>query len=139
MAKISQQQGPSDARQPGEPLHLRQPEVVPGSNPERAQEATTAAVLGEDNSEVSDVQPTDGTESTEPGPEPEDADPDAVVTRVDPPAPTYDPKDYTVEKVNEHLDELLAEDTDEARAEFDRIVLLEIDGKNRTGITSRAG
>lgn len=57
MAKIAKDTGPSDARQPEEPLHLRQPEVVPGSSPESAQEATRAAVVGSPDSELSDVQP----------------------------------------------------------------------------------
>lgn len=134
MAKIAKDTGPSDVRQPDEPLHLRQPEVVPGSNPESAQAATRAAVLGEDNSDMPDVQETDGTESTEPGSEP-DAD---AVTRTDPPVPTYDPSQYTVEEVKAHLADLLEEEDnpEAAEREVERIIQVERDGKNRVGITS---
>jgi hypothetical protein len=56
MAKISTQMGPSDSSQPGEPLHLLQAEIVPGSQPEKANEATTRAV-GEASEEFT---PSDG-------------------------------------------------------------------------------
>lgn len=55
MAKNSREAGPSDLNQPGEPLHLLNAEVVPGTNPESAQIATTAAVLAQDDERAAGV------------------------------------------------------------------------------------
>lgn len=44
MAKNSKGAGPSDVNQPGEPLHLQNAEVVPGSRPDSANVATTRVV-----------------------------------------------------------------------------------------------
>lgn len=51
MAKIGKMNGPSDELQPGERLDLLQADVVPGSKPESANVATTAAVLNEASTE----------------------------------------------------------------------------------------
>lgn len=130
MAKIAKDSGPSDVRQPEEPLHLRQPEVVPGSTPESAQEATRAAVVGSPDPDLPDTVDEEVADGDEPGPDPE---PGSVVS-TEPPEPPYDPKDHTVAEVNEHLRQLDEEDTDEAVAEYSRILDVERAGLNRKGI-----
>lgn len=141
MAKIAKDTGPSDVRQPDELLHLRQPEVVPGSQPESAQAATRAAVLGEPDAELADTQPHDGSEVTEDTPEANSSE--NVTTVTEPPPPTFNPGEHTVAEVNEHLDELLRhaenpEDTDASLTEFQRVVDAERADKGRVGITSRS-
>lgn len=159
MAKIGKHTGPSDENQPGERLDLLQAEVVPGSQPEAANEATTAAVVeaaeeealtpsdggflspeeedraateADDENELDDPDEDDEDEDTDDLPDPEAGE--SGVTTVSTPAVQFDPSAHTVAEVNEYLDGL--EDDDAGKAEYERVLDVEssIQGKGRTGV-----